>query len=94
VISKKNGKEVIATTYDHKPHYYSELQRIFKKGGELYRYNFRVCNKVGCLRINSPRKRRSAMLRVTGSLRSWIERIQWPMIEFLDLGGSSLEVYL
>jgi serine/threonine protein phosphatase PrpC len=37
IISKKNGKEVIATTYDHKPHYYSELQRIFKKGGELYR---------------------------------------------------------
>lgn len=37
IISMKNGKEVLATTYDHKPHYYSELQRIFKNKGELYR---------------------------------------------------------
>lgn len=37
IISKKNGQEIEATTFDHKPHYFSELQRIFKHKGELYR---------------------------------------------------------
>lgn len=37
LISMKNGQEIIATTYDHKPHHFSELQRIFKCKGELYR---------------------------------------------------------
>ena len=38
MISKKNGKEVIQSTEDHKPHYKGEYTRIFQHSGQLYRF--------------------------------------------------------
>lgn len=34
------GSELTICTYDHKPQFFGEMQRIFKAGGQLYR----VCN--------------------------------------------------
>lgn len=39
-MSKNRGSELAICTYDHKPHFFGEMQRIFKAGGQLYR----VCN--------------------------------------------------
>lgn len=36
-MSKNNGKEIQICSYDHKPHFFAEIQRIFRKGGQLYR---------------------------------------------------------
>ena len=42
-MSRNNGSIVKSCTYDHKPQFFSEMQRIFKNKGQLYR----VCaNKV------------------------------------------------
>lgn len=35
--SKNRGKELQIASYDHKPHFFSEMQRIFKNNGQLYR---------------------------------------------------------
>ena len=36
-VSKSHGKDIQICSYDHKPHFFAEMQRIFKKGGQLYR---------------------------------------------------------
>lgn len=40
IMSKNNGSELMICTYDHKPQFFGEMQRVFKAGGQLYR----VCN--------------------------------------------------
>jgi hypothetical protein len=35
--SKNRGTELQIASYDHKPHFFSEMQRIFKHKGQLYR---------------------------------------------------------
>ena len=37
VLSKGEGAEVQICTYDHKPQFFGEMQRVFKNGGQLYR---------------------------------------------------------
>jgi serine/threonine protein phosphatase PrpC len=37
IISQKNGQIVKSGTFDHKPQFFSEMQRIFKNNGQLYR---------------------------------------------------------
>ena len=39
ILSRKRG-EITICSYDHKPQFFGEMQRIFKYGGQLYR----VCN--------------------------------------------------
>ena len=40
ILSRKHGADISICSYDHKPQFFSEMQRIFKQGGHLYR----VCN--------------------------------------------------
>lgn len=40
ILSKKGGQELTICSYDHKPQFFGEMQRILKNGGQLYR----VCN--------------------------------------------------
>ena len=40
ILSRKRGQELTICSYDHKPQFFGEMQRIFKYGGQLYR----VCN--------------------------------------------------
>lgn len=37
ILSKNDGGELQICTYDHKPQFFGEMQRIFKAGGQLYR---------------------------------------------------------
>lgn len=37
IMSIKNGKEIVELSHDHKPESASELRRIFKAGGQIYR---------------------------------------------------------
>jgi serine/threonine protein phosphatase PrpC len=36
-LSKNRGQEIQICSYDHKPHFFGEMQRIFKHNGQLYR---------------------------------------------------------
>lgn len=46
MLSRNQGREIQTCTYDHKPQFFGEMQRILKAGGQLYRYAglSRVCN--------------------------------------------------
>lgn len=37
ILSRKRGKELQICTYDHKPQFFGEMQRILKNNGQLYR---------------------------------------------------------
>lgn len=37
IYSKNKGLRLKSATYDHKPQFFSEMNRVFKNGGQLYR---------------------------------------------------------
>lgn len=37
IMSKNEGADLQICTFDHKPQFFTEMQRIFKLGGQLYR---------------------------------------------------------
>lgn len=37
ILSKNGGRDLSICSYDHKPQFFGEMQRIFKNGGQLYR---------------------------------------------------------